>query len=193
MPFPQARTQGSGSGLYALNCPACVRPVDAFSLFVLLSDVVWQLRCVLFMVSPTLCKGQSLLGTCTSTEPVRAYDCVFSVVRGLRCLHLFSAYPGRWEEWSSHNNNCNGERPCGLPWISASEDCACTHSFSWRADIQGLQRERSTLFSTLKESSRKDMMVPGCVLPRHDTAVHALSKGCGWQVESVGMHTGFYI
>lgn len=189
MPFPQARAQGSGS----VCMPWIVQGVWGpwMHSLSLLFCLMWFGNChAFFLWFPQLFAKGNICWACAPVrEPVRAYDCVFSVERGLRCLHLFSSYPGGWEEWSSHNNNCHGERPCCLPWISASGDCSCTHSFSWHAAIQALQREMSTLSSSLKECSRKELMVPGCVLPRYDSVVPALGKGCGWQVQSEGMPT----
>lgn len=165
MPFPQARAQGRGS----VCMPWIVQGVwgpwrHSLSL---LFCLMWFGNChAFFLWFPQLfAKGNICWARAPVREPVRAYECVFSVERGLRYLHLFSSYPGGWEEWSSHNNDYHGERPCCLHWISASGDCPCTHSFSQHADIQGLQREMST-FLLLKGTLQKGIDGPWMCSPK---------------------------
>lgn len=94
-PHALSPSPSSGEWLYALNCPGFTRPLDAFSLLITLSDIVWQKGYEFFLLFPQLFAKGNIHWSCAPVqESMRVYYCVLPGVRGLLWLHLSSSNPG---------------------------------------------------------------------------------------------------
>ena len=115
------------------------------SLLIILSEALWLKQSVLFMVSPTICKGNHLLDICTwARVPLGGCEGVLPFVRGLGC-HLSGAHPGWWQVQGMRTVTLI---PGGPPWVAASWVCSCIHLSCLHVD-PGLIKRKEESFPLL--------------------------------------------